>query len=346
MQIQVTSTSRLTPEEAAEVSALVERATTADGVAPLSEHVLLHLAHGSDPQARNFLLRADSTLAGYAHLDTTDPVSGPSAELVVDPALRRRGLAGVLLAELFEATEGRLRLWAHGQHPGAVALAHRHGFYRSRALWQMRRSLYAPLPAPRYPDGVQVRTFRVGQDEQAWVAVNRRAFVALPDQGGWGVEDLRLREREPWFDPAGFFLAQRDERLLGFHWTKVHGAGGAVHPHAHPHGHPHEPLGEVYVVGVDPDAQGLGLGTALTLTGLAYLRSLGLGSAMLYVDEDNATAIAVYRRLGFTHWDTDVTFQRGVPTGAAAEGAGAAGGAGAAEGPAGASGAPEGSVGS
>lgn len=317
MTSQVVRREQLSAAEVAAVTALVTRAVQVDEVAPLSEHVLLHLAHGGDTAARNIVVVDGEQVLGYAHLDVTDPVNGPSAELVVDPAARRRGIGRQLLAELLRQAATTppapttpapatpttpapgLRLWAHGQHPGALALAREFGFHQTRALWQMRRSLYAPLPAPRYAAGVTVRTFRTGVDEAAWVAINHRAFVDLPDQGQWTEADLQRREREPWFDPAGFFLAERDGRLLGFHWTKVH--GGAER-------HAHDRLGEVYVVGVDPAAQGGGLGTALTLTGLAYLRSLGLGSAMLYVDEDNTAAITVYQRLGFTRWDTDVTF--------------------------------------
>jgi mycothiol synthase len=167
----------------------------------------------------------------------------------------------------------------------------------------MRRSLYARLPAPRIPAGVTVRTFRPGADDEAWVALNARAFAAHPEQGAWTLDDLRHRLREPWFDAAGFFVAERDGELVGFHWTKVHGggAGGA---------HGHEPIGEVYVVGVDPGEQGSGLGKALTLAGLQHLRGLGLAQAMLYVDADNAAAVGLYSRLGFTHWDTDVMFRR------------------------------------
>lgn len=295
---------RLTPDEVRAVLRLVDDVTDADGVRPLSEHVTLHLRSGGDAPARNFLLRRGDELVGYAHLDTTDPVEGPSAELAVAPHARGQGHGRILVEALLEDSAGRgLRLWAHGQQSPASALAHSMGFERSRVLWQMRRSLFAPVPAPHWPDDVTVRTFAVGQDEQAWVEVNNRAFAEHPDQGQWSVEDLRMREREPWFDASGFFLAERGGALVGFHWTKVHGAGA--------HGsHDHEPIGEVYVVGVDPTAQGTGLGPALTLRGLQYLRARGLAQAMLYVDETNTNAIKVYERLGFSRWDVDVCFRR------------------------------------
>lgn len=305
-------------DEVRRVSALVEAATEADGVRPLSEHVMLHLRYGGDERVRNVLAWSGDDLAAYAHLDVTDEVAGASAELVVAPGYRGRGLGRALVeATLAETPDGRLRLWSHGGHPGAAALARTLGFEQSRALWQMRRSLYAPLPAVELPPGVSVRSFEPGSDDDAWVALNAEAFAGHPEQGSWTVHDLHRREREPWFDPAGFFLAERDGRLVGFHWTKVHGGEGEHHehpdgPHAH-EGHGHEPIGEVYVVGVHPAERGTGLGRAMTLVGLRHLRQCGLPDAMLFVDADNAAAIKVYTSLGFTRWETDVMFSRDVP---------------------------------
>jgi len=316
--VQTQVLGRLRPTQVEAVRRLVEQVSAADGVGPLSEHVMLHLPRGGDADVRNLLvtddlMTDDGELLGYAHLDVTDKVEGSSAELAVHPGARRRGVARELVVALLaESPDGRLRLWAHGEHPAAAALAASLGFERTRVLWQMRRSLREPLPEPRLPAGVELRTFEVGQDEQRWTRTNNRAFAAHPDQGGWGVEEVELREREPWFDPKGFFLAERDGELVGFHWTKVHGgrtaaAGGADDHHGD---HDHEPIGEVYVVGVDPSEQGHGLGPALTLVGLRHLHQLGLREALLYVDESNVNAIAVYERLGFTRYATDVCFAR------------------------------------
>jgi len=304
-QARVTSTGPLPADQAAQVLELIRRATEEDGVSPLSEHVLLHLRYGGDPRARNILLWLNGALAGYGHLDPTDPVEGPAGEMVVDPAVRRRGL-GLMLGSSLEAEAGPagLRLWAHGDLPAATRLAAAAGFQRSRALWQMRRSLQAHMDRPQFAVGITVRTFRIGEDEDSWVALNRRAFARHPEQGAWTRADLDMREREPWFDPDGFFLAERDGHLVGFHWTKIH--GGTDNPADHGHGH--EPIGEVYVVGVDPAERGTGLGRALTLTGLRHLRARGLAQVMLYVDETNTAAISLYESLGFAHWDTDVMF--------------------------------------
>jgi mycothiol synthase len=299
----------LSPRDVEQVRELLAAARAEDRTPPLSDHVMLHLPGGGDSDVRHLLVRDGERLVGYGHLDVTDQVAGSSGELVVLPAARGRGVGRALAAALYEhSPDGRLRLWAHGEHPDAARMAAAGGFVATRVLWQMRRSLAEPLPPYRLPEGVTLRTFVVGQDEPAWTEVNNRAFSEHPDQGGWSVQEVMVREREPWFDPAGFFLAQRGDKLVGFHWTKVHGA------HHHPHGdgadHAHPLVGEVYVVGVDPSEQGHGLGPALTLVGLHHLQQQGLPSVMLYVDETNTNAIRVYERLGFTRHTKDVCFSR------------------------------------
>lgn len=309
-----TRTAQLSPDEVREVLSLAQAAGDTDGAYPLSEHVVLHLRHGGDAPAVHLLARDhDGLLAGYAHLDTTDEVEGASAELVVHPLRRRRGLGRALVRAAMEVADrtdprGRLRLWAHGDHPSAGALALGLGFARARVLLQMRRSLFAPLVEPQLPEGVALREFRPGVDDEDWVALNARAFAGHPDQGRWTLRDLHLRMAEPWFDPAGFLLAvdEKTGRLLGFHWTKVHGDRGQDHEHEH------DPIGEVYVLGVDPAAHGTGLGAALTAAGLRYLRGRGLDQAMLYVDESNVRAVALYTRLGFARWSTDVCYRRAI----------------------------------
>ncbi len=317
---------RLDDADVTDVGVLVEQVTETDGIRPLSEHVMLHLRFGGDVDVRHVLARSGGELVGYAHLDVTDQVAGPSAELAVAPHARRRGVGHDLVDHLVrESPDGRLRLWAHGEQSGAGPLATSLGFRRSRTLWQMRRSLYAAVPDPTWPDGVTLRSFLPGLDDEEWVALNARAFVDLPDQGSWTVDDLHVRMDEPWFDAAGFLVAVEDGSMVGFHWTKVHGADGDHHgpahthdrgtgPHTHhggpdePAPHGHEPMGEVYVVGVDPTQHGRGLGRALTLAGLQHLRSRGLADAMLYVDAVNVAAISLYESLGFTRWDVDVEF--------------------------------------
>jgi len=322
-------TRRLSGGELDGVRAVIDAATMADGVRPLNEHVMLHLRYGGDEDTRNLLARdAGGALVGYAHLDVTDLVAGPSAEIVVHPMHRGQGYGRALVeaaaqtarAEAPRHAPSGVRLWSHGSHRSARALASRMGFTTARSLWQMRRSLFAPIPDATLPPGVTARTFEPGRDEQAWLALNARTFAEHPEQGAWSADDLARRMAEAWFDPRGFFLAERgagtgDACLVGFHWTKVHGGQPShehdgIGPHEHS-GHGHAPIGEVYVIGVDPAQRGTGIGHALTVLGLCHLRGLGLGEVMLYVDETNKDAIGLYESLGFTHWDTDVMYARG-----------------------------------
>jgi mycothiol synthase len=303
---------QLPANEVAEVRALLAGATAADGVRPVSEESELRLQHGGPPGGTDLTARDDGgALLGYARLELPADDPEAEAELVVRPQARRRGVGSALLTRLEQLAGDRpLRVWAHGELPGSAELAAARGYTRARVLLQMRRPLEGvdPDPQPALPDGVTVRPFRPGTDEDPWLAVNARAFAGHPEQGRWSAGDLAMRQAEPWFDPAGFFLAWREEaagpRLLGFHWTKVHPAGETAT----------QPIGEVYVLGIDPDAQGLGLGRALTDVGLAHLRRAGLSHVLLYVEEENTTAVTLYERTGFTRHAVDVSW-RSAPAG-------------------------------
>ncbi|MFI8854033.1 mycothiol synthase [Streptomyces sp. 891-h] len=280
-----------------EVQALIDAAAREDGQPAVSEQGRLQLRGGARPGVRHLLLRdGDGVLAGYAQLEDTDPVEAPAGELVVAPTRRGNGFGRRLGQVLLEQSGRRLRVWAHGGHPAARHLAQSLGMTLFRELRQLRRPLAGlDLPEPSLPEGVTIRAFRPGEDDAAWLALNAAAFAHHPEQGNLTQRDLEDRKAEPWFDPVGFFLAERDGRLIGFHWTKVHSA---------------EELGEVYVLGVSPEAQGSGLGKALTAIGLRYLaEERGLPTAMLYVDADNTAAVRVYEGLGFRTHETDLMYR-------------------------------------
>ncbi|HST50043.1 mycothiol synthase [Jatrophihabitans sp.] len=297
MTAPISDVAVLSPELVAAISTLARQSPDAADTPPLSEQALLRLTAG--PPVRHLVYQQayqeESTLLGYAQLEPGEHTC--SVELVATDPL--------VATELLEAA-GRLvdpaslRLWAHGRNSVAAQAGMQAGWQPVRTLLQLRVSLdELELGEPRLPDGVSIRPFRPGFDEQAWLAVNARAFAAHPEQGRWTLADLEDRLAAPWFDSAGFLLAVRaDGQLLGYHWTKVH----TETP---------EPMGEVYVLGVDPDAQGLSLGRALLVAGLRYLRERDLGTVLLYVEADNTPARALYEGLGFTVFARDIQFAAG-----------------------------------
>ncbi|THA85831.1 mycothiol synthase [Streptomyces sp. A0592] len=293
---QIQTLDELTGEQADAVLDLIEDAARTDGTTAVSEQGRLQLRGGPRPGIRHFLLTDAGRLAAYGQLEDTDPVEAPAAELVVHPALRGRGHGRAMGMALLAASGKRLRVWAHGGKSAARHLAQVLGLTLFRELRQLRRPLAegAPLPDPVLPPGVTVRAFLPGTDDAAWLAANAAAFAHHPEQGSLTQRDLDDRIAQPWFDAKGFFLAERDGELVGFHWTKVHAE---------------QQLGEVYVVGVLPGAQGGGLGKALTAIGLQHLAAQGLPTAMLYVDADNPAALAVYEGLGFTTHEVDLMYR-------------------------------------
>lgn len=214
---------------------------------------------------------------------------------VLDLAMYGTALLGTVVRAARAAGATRVELAVDGAGDVHEGMARVNGLTLDREILQLR----CDLPRPD-PWSLDVRPFEVGRDDDAWLVVNNRAFAWHPDQSDWRRSHLAEREAEDWFDPAGFLLHERDGRLAGFCWTKVHSDERPA-------------LGEIYVIGVDPDFQGLGLGRALVLAGLASLTDRGLHHGILYVESDNTTAIALYEQLGFARnaanrwWSIDLS---------------------------------------
>jgi mycothiol synthase len=270
--------------ERASVLELADAIEAADGAPPLSDQARSLLA---TDQVSHFLVRSGDAITGYAQLQDG------AAEVLGRPEA---------LADLLDALEGNgapLRLWAHGTRSRLLPVLDARGYIRERTLWQLRWPA-APLPPFSVPAGVTIRPFVVGADETALLAINAAAFAHHPEQGGWTLADVTARESESWFDADGVLLAERDAaggvpELVGFHWTKRHTAT----------------LGEVYVLAVAPAAQGLHLGAALLIAGLTHLVDGGSTEVLLYVDDSNTAAVALYEKYGFGRHDHDVQYRFG-----------------------------------
>ena len=274
-------------DEIATTTAFVERVATELGMRPLSDHLWLDLRAGGSEGFVLIRVHDESGPLAIAQISAAN--DGSALEIVVDPAIapdRRRRVHDDAATTAIDAFRrgggGRLTWWLDDPDAELLGLAAGAGLMPVRALHEMRR----PLPHERRA-GVATRSFRPGIDDEQWVRVNNRAFAGHGEQGGWTVETLALRRAEPWFDPDGFRIHERDGRIAAFCWTKLH--------------HELDPVvGEIYVIAVDPDFHGTGLGTELTLAGLDSIGDRGITVANLYVDADNTAAVALYDRLGFT----------------------------------------------
>ena len=287
------------------VLALIKAAHDFDGTPPIAEHVLLHLRHGGDKSDSHLVFEGDNQVIAYAHLDTTDLVAGPSVEAVVHPSHRGKGVGSLILKEAIKVCGDKTRIWSHGDLPAAKAIA---ASLKLERLWSnllMSKSLGEIQPVTsKYP----IRTFIPDIDNQAFLSLNNKVFANYPDQGGWGEDDLKVRLNEAWFQKEGFFVAEDKGELIGFCWTKIHGA----HTHSHngeDDDHGHDALGEIYVLAVNPDYKGQGVGRDLTITGLNYLKYQGLTNVMLYVGVENKPAFNLYTSLGFNEFGSDVMYR-------------------------------------
>lgn len=280
---------------AAEFHRVSSAATRADGYQPFNEQSLF------DVTARRrtpFLVEAGDTVVGAGILGDGE------LDLVVDPARRRLGHGAAALEAVLPGAPAALRMWSHGDHPAARRLADRFGFRAERTLLQLRLDLSAVsaggAPAESGDParaGIRVDAFRPGRDDAEWVALNALVFAAHPEQGAIRRNDLADRQTEPWFS-AGDFLVARDlgsGRMIGYNWLKIESGS---------------PVGEIYVVGVHPEAAGRGVGRRLMVAGLDRLRERGCRSADLYVEADSAAAVSLYRSLGFSDRTVDVQYRR------------------------------------
>lgn len=283
---------------ASRLAEVVDACVSAGEQAPLDEAARLHLGHHGLAGAAIWLHEH-----GFALLRSHGAEHGfrQELDLAVAPAARRNGIGRALLdaaaAGAAVPTGERtlcpapITAWSHGDHPGAAALAEATGFRRTRELLVLARPL--PLDTPEDATDSRIRPWRPSDVEEL-LRVNAAAFAHHPDQGSMDAANLAERMAEPWFDPAGLLVAAEGDRLLGFHWTKQHGRDN----------------GEIYVLAVDPAAHGQGLGTSLGLAGLHHLADTGNRQAHLYVEADNVSALALYRRLGFTTDHAHVQYTR------------------------------------
>ena len=289
---------------------LIQQVTLFDGAPPIAEHTLLHLRHGGDKKDSHLVIYEDNDLGkkviGYAHLDQTDLVAGPSVELIVDPYYRNQDVAKELLTKAIEVCGVRLRLWVHNQTDDTHLLTHYSNFEKIRSVLQMSKEQGEVITLPALDPTIIIRSYLPGIDDTAWLDLNNTVFKDHPEQGNWSLKDLKTRINEEWFDQTGFFSAELNQKMIGSAWCKIHGD----HTHDHAGGkHNHPAIGELYITAIDQRFRGQQIGKALTITVLNYLKYRGLASVMLYVDEENLAAVSLYKSLGFEQSGKDLMYR-------------------------------------
>lgn len=283
---------QLGPQDIEAVRGLLDAAAAADAHPALDEHSWLDLVQGGRAGFAGLVAWQEGHDHPVGYAQVSRGRDSWALEYVVDPHHRTPGnttgldLVRAAADVIRSAGGGHLHLWVPRPRPEHHEAASAIGLHPGRVLYQMRR----PLPVEPSLAGdappLAVRPFRPGLDEEAWLEVNNRAFHWHPEQGGWDIDTIKEREAQPWFDPEGFLVHEEGDRIAGFCWTKVH----ADH---------RPPLGEIYVIAVDPDFSGRGLGRRLVLAGLDHLAGAGIPVAMLYVDATNVAAVKLYVDLGF-----------------------------------------------
>jgi mycothiol synthase len=287
-------------EKAVHVVLAIDAAcAAADGESAVDEAARMALRHRGLEGSSLWLGDVDADMVEVPEVDTQPDAGfallrGRSLDLAVEPSARGAGLGRQLARSALAQAPADVTAWSHSNDPAAASLAEAFGFAAVRSLWVMERAAGA-VDLPEV-DGVTIRGYRDADADEV-LRVNAAAFAHHPEQGSMDAAELAERMAEPWFDPDGLLVADTgspDHRLLAFHWTKQHSAE----------------LGEVYVVAVDPAAQGRGLGRAVTAAGLAHLAAGGVRRIILYVESDNEPAVATYSRLGFRHTATHVQYAR------------------------------------
>ena len=272
MTLEWRCTPELSPAQRLDVLNLLDRTEAALGREALDEGRRRAVLHRGAPwPVQHWLAYVGDALVGYAQGSAT---VGTTIEMA----------GGGFDAELLTAALAHhpvVNWWTRDVHPAHDT----HGGVVVRTLQLMRVSL--PVPPIDVPAGAHLRTFEPERDAAAWLAQNNAAFADHPEQGAWQRADLDERIREPWFDPSGFVVLELDGRLAASCWTKVH----ELNP---------DRIGEIYVISVDPAFQGRRLGRVMVTQGLEVLRRKGVSSAVLFVDESNAVARALYESIGFT----------------------------------------------
>jgi GNAT superfamily N-acetyltransferase len=237
-----------------------------------------------------WLIEEGGRAAGYAYVIVRDDGRRIEGTGYVHSDARGRGFGTRLLAAIAPRTrelahpEGAvLGTFVNHANESARRLLEDHGYAAEKLFWQMRIDLTGDLPAPEWPEGVTVRTFRPGADDRAVYTLVQEGFADNYRNMPSPFDEWRhtMLEGET-FDPALYFLAV---------------AGGQIVAAALCPNYDHE--GWVRQLVVRRDWRRRGLAAALLRHAFAEFKRRGHTTAGLTVDSYNRTgAKSVYEAAG------------------------------------------------
>lgn len=162
------------------------------------------------------------------------------------------------------------------------------GFEPLSELQYMQRGTDVPLTSPNLPQGLRIMTWHPSLRPQFAQAIADSYRGTLDCPGLLGVRTLDEvidgHMGTGTFVPQLWHLLLRDDQPLGVMLLNLI---------------PRRTMAELVYLGLSPAARGQGLAQKLLTHGLGLVRDFGATSLVLAVDDANAPALRLYRRLGF-----------------------------------------------
>jgi mycothiol synthase len=243
----------------------------------VSEGAVVGYGDVGDRSGDGKLLWLDARAAGDAMAAVLDFLEGRALELAKEDA--------------------KLKAWSPEQNEEWRAFLEARGYELDRYSFQMRTDLPDELPAPGWPEGIAVRTYRKEEDEQAVYDTHQETFSDQLDFERDPFDEWKQWSyREP-FDPELWFLAMAGDEIAGIALCRGERGGDTN-------------LGWVNILGVRKHWRGRGLGLALLQHAFREFRERGRTRAGLGVDGANPGAVRLYERAGMSKAQVFVWYQR------------------------------------
>lgn len=214
--------------------------------------------------------------------------------LVVHPRHRKKSLLSRLIQRAVirarELEAKRVLINLQGRRPELRNALLGMGFQSTRRHLELRVDLSKVLLLETSRKGVHIRPFKSGEEDRL-ACIQNRAFSNTWGYSSNTIQDIIDRTALPSFSPQDVLFALDGKKFVGYCWRMI----------APPNRFSYGSSGRIYMIGVDPEYQGRGVGKQLLLVGLSYLKRKGINRVDLTVDSENNVAFALYKSVGFRY---------------------------------------------